>query len=48
MLRQTGEFQKLEVLVRKWHKVVAAKSKKGGWYTKHWLQEKGGWTKTLR
>lgn len=47
LLKRHGEFAKIEVSIKKWVEKKARFDKKGGWYTKVWLQNERHWTKNL-
>ena len=44
MLREGGSVTQMEVLVKKWHKVISEKNKGGRWITKLQLMEEYNYT----
>ena len=47
MLVEHDSFEAMEIEVRKSFNKTSEKEKSGGWYTRHYLQTKEGWTKKL-
>ena len=45
MFAQHGSFAELEVQIKKRHLKSNEKAKAGGYYTRHYLINKEGWTK---
>ena len=47
MLKENGDFQSMEVQVKKKHTRTDKETKGGGWFTKGYLERHAFWTKTL-
>lgn len=45
MFKQHGNFETLELQIRKRFTKSVEKAKSGGWYTKQYLEAKEGWSK---
>ena len=48
LLKVHGDFASMEMQCKKHHRKVFGQTKKGGWYTRHYLLNVCHWTKSLK